>query len=162
VRSLAQRSAAAAKEIKELINNSVEKVEIGTKLVDQTGDTMHEVVTSIKRVSDIVAEIAAASEEQSSGIEQVNEAIMQMDNVTQQNASLVEQEAAAAEALRELAQNLAHTVSIFRLGNEEMAVRVPAPAPAPAPQPQPVRSANVVSLAVVGREKRPGLSPARR
>ncbi|WP_420476533.1 methyl-accepting chemotaxis protein [Noviherbaspirillum sp. ST9] len=162
VRSLAQRSAAAAKEIKELINNSVEKVEIGTKLVDQTGDTMNEVVTSIRRVSDIVAEIAAASREQSSGIEQVNEAIIQMDNVTQQNASLVEQEAAAAEALRELAQNLAHTVSVFRLGNEDAMVAAPVPVAAPVSQPLPARSANVVSLVVAGRDKRAGLSPAQR
>jgi len=166
VRSLAQRSAAAAKEIKELINNSVEKVDVGTKLVDQTGETMNEVVGSIKRVSDIVAEIAAASNEQSSGIEQVNEAIMQMDNVTQQNASLVEQEAAASEALRELAQNLAHTVSVFRLGNEETTLPVAALAAVPSPQPQQppiqVRSAKVVPLVVAGREKRPGVSPASR
>jgi methyl-accepting chemotaxis protein len=114
VRNLAQRSAAAAKEIKELIGDSVEKVGAGTKLVDQAGKTMEEVVTSIKRVTDIMAEITAASQEQSAGIEQVNQAITQMDEVTQQNAALVE-EAAAAESLEEQAQVLAQSVAVFRL-----------------------------------------------
>jgi len=117
VRNLAQRSAAAAKEIKELIGNSVEKVGAGTKLVDQAGKTMEEVVTSIKRVTDIMAEITAASQEQSAGIEQVNQAITQMDEVTQQNAALVEEAAAAAESLEEQAQVLAQAVSVFRLGD---------------------------------------------
>ena len=114
VRNLAQRSAAAAKEIKELIGDSVEKVGAGTKLVDQAGKTMEEVVSSIKRVTDIMAEITAASQEQSAGIEQVNQAITQMDEVTQQNAALVE-EAAAAESLEEQAQVLAQSVAVFRL-----------------------------------------------
>ena len=118
VRNLAQRSAAAAKEIKELIGNSVEKVSDGTKLVDQAGKTMEEVVTSIKRVTDIMAEITAASQEQSAGIEQVNQAITQMDEVTQQNAALVEQAAAAAESLEEQAQVLAQAVAVFRVGDE--------------------------------------------
>jgi len=99
VRNLAQRSAAAAKEIKTLINDSVEKVAAGTDLADKAGKTMDEVVNSVKRVTDIMAEISAASVEQSSGIEQVNQAITQMDDVTQQNAALVEQAAAAAESL---------------------------------------------------------------
>ena len=121
VRNLAQRSAAAAKEIKELIGNSVEKVSDGTKLVDQAGKTMEEVVTSIKRVTDIMAEITAASQEQSAGIEQVNQAITQMDEVTQQNAALVE-EAAAAESLEEQAQVLAQAVAVFRVGDESAMV----------------------------------------
>src|SRR5512147_2455503 len=99
VRNLAQRSAAAAKEIKTLIGDSVDKVENGSKLVANAGQTMDEIVTSIKRVTDIMAEISAASAEQSAGIEQVNTAITQMDEVTQQNAALVEEAAAAAESL---------------------------------------------------------------
>ena len=122
VRNLAQRSAAAAKEIKELIGNSVEKVSDGTKLVDQAGKTMEEVVTSIKRVTDIMAEITAASQEQSAGIEQVNQAITQMDEVTQQNAALVEEAAAAAESLEEQAQVLAQAVAVFRVGDESAMV----------------------------------------
>ena len=126
VRNLAQRSAAAAKEIKELIGNSVEKVGDGTKLVDQAGKTMEEVVGAIKRVTDIMSEITAASQEQSAGIEQVNTAITQMDEVTQQNAALVEEAAAAAESLEEQAQVLAQAVSVFRLGKviEGTATRV--------------------------------------
>jgi methyl-accepting chemotaxis protein len=118
VRNLAQRSAAAAKEIKTLIGDSVEKVGTGTKLVDEAGKTMAEIVTSVKRVTDIMSEITAASQEQSAGIEQVNQAITQMDEVTQQNAALVEQAAAAAESLEEQAQNLAGAVAVFKLGNE--------------------------------------------
>jgi methyl-accepting chemotaxis protein len=115
VRTLAQRSAAAAKEIKELIGDSVEKVGAGTKLVDEAGKTMEEIVSSVKRVTDIMAEITAASQEQSAGIEQVNTAITQMDEVTQQNAALVEQAAAAAESMEEQAGNLATAVSIFKM-----------------------------------------------
>ena len=119
VRNLAQRSAAAAKEIKMLIENSVGKVEVGAKLVDQAGNTMEEVVNSIRRVTDIMAEITAASQEQSAGIEQVNQAITQMDNVTQQNAALVEQAAAAAESLEEQAQSLQTMVNQYQVpGNE--------------------------------------------
>lgn len=118
VRSLAQRSSAAAKEIKLLIGDSVEKVDIGAKLVDQAGTTMDEVLTSIKRVTDIMGEITAASQEQSAGIEQVNQAITQMDQVTQQNAALVEEAAAAAASLQDQATALAGVVSTFKLGNE--------------------------------------------
>ena len=117
VRSLAQRSAAAAKEIKALIGDSVEKVDAGSKLVAQAGSTMDEVVNSVKRVTDIMAEISAASQEQSAGIEQVNQAISQMDQVTQQNAALVEEAAAAAESLQDQAGSLAQTVSVFKLAN---------------------------------------------
>jgi methyl-accepting chemotaxis protein len=115
VRNLAQRSAAAAKEIKALIGDSVGRVETGSKLVGEAGATIQEVVTSVKRVTDIMSEISAASMEQSSGIEQVNTAVTQMDEVTQQNAALVEQAAAAAESLEEQAQSLAQAVSVFRL-----------------------------------------------
>ncbi len=115
VRSLAQRSAAAAKEIKSLIGDSVDKVESGSKLVAQAGSTMDEVVASVRRVTDIIAEISAASQEQSAGIEQVNQAITQMDQVTQQNAALVEEAAAAADSLQEQAGNLSDTVSVFRV-----------------------------------------------
>ncbi len=116
VRNLAQRSAAAAKEIKALIGDSVDKVGAGTKLVDEAGKTMEEIVNSVKRVTDIMSEITAASQEQSAGIEQVNQAITQMDEVTQQNAALVEEAAAAAESLEEQAQNLQAAVAIFNIG----------------------------------------------
>ncbi len=116
VRSLAQRSAGAAKEIKALIEDSVGKVDEGGRLVDEAGHTMDEIVTSVKRVTDIMSEIAAASHEQSAGIEQVNQAVGQMDEMTQQNAALVEEAAAAAESLREQAARLAEAVSVFRVG----------------------------------------------
>jgi methyl-accepting chemotaxis protein len=115
VRNLAQRSAAAAKEIKGLIGDSVAKVDDGARLVDEAGSTMEEIVTSVKRVTDIMAEISLASQEQSAGIEQVNRAIGQMDEATQQNATLVEQAGSAASALQEEAEHLAHLVSIFKL-----------------------------------------------
>jgi len=115
VRNLAQRSASAAKEIKLLIEDSVGKVDAGGKLVDEAGRTMDEVVSSVKRVTDIMSEIAAASMEQSTGIEQVNQAVGQMDEVTQQNAALVEEAAAAAESLQDQAAKLAQAVSVFKL-----------------------------------------------
>ena len=115
VRNLAQRSAAAAKEIKALIGDSVEKVDAGSKLVAEAGTTMDEIVDGVKRVADIMAEITAASQEQSDGIEQVNQAVSQMDQVTQQNAALVEEAAAAAESLQDQAKNLAQAVSVFRV-----------------------------------------------
>ncbi|MEY2688614.1 MAG: hypothetical protein RL375_2812 [Pseudomonadota bacterium] len=115
VRSLAQRSADAAKEIKTLITDSVERVEQGSSLVDQAGRTMEEVVGAIKRVSDIVAEISAASAEQSSGVAQIEQAVTQMDQATQQNAALVEESAAAAESLRHQAQQLVDAVAVFKI-----------------------------------------------
>ena len=127
VRSLAQRSAAAAKEIKTLIEDSVSKVQDGSRLVEEAGHTTEEIVTSIKRVTDIMAEISAASLEQSSGIEQVNTAITQMDDVTQQNAALVEQAAAAAESLEEQAQQMVEVVTRFKLENNGQGQRVAAP-----------------------------------
>jgi len=118
VRSLAQRSAGAAKEIKGLINDSSEKVRVGTDLVDQSGKALAEIVDSVKKVTDIVAEIAAASQEQSAGIDQVNNAVTQMDEMTQQNAALVEEAAAAARAMQEQAGELTRQVNFFRLGND--------------------------------------------
>jgi methyl-accepting chemotaxis protein len=125
VRNLAQRSASAAKEIKELITNSVNKTAEGTKQVEMAGETMQEIVSSVKRVSDIIGEISAASQEQSAGIEQVNEAIMKMDDVTQQNTALVEEAAAAAESMMEQADELMNAISVFQLGthNESKASR---------------------------------------
>ena len=119
VRSLAQRSAEAAKEIKSLISRSVEQVEQGTTLVDQAGKTMDEIVSSIRRVTDIVAEISSASVEQSSGLQQVGEAVGQMDRATQQNAALVEESAAAAESLRDQAQQLVQVVAVFKLAGHQ-------------------------------------------
>ena len=115
VRSLAQRSAAAAKEIKLLIDDSVEKVDNGSKLVDEAGHTMSEIVGSVKRVTDIMGEITSASQEQTAGIEQINQAVAQMDEVTQQNAALVEQAAAAAQSLQEQAAALSGVVSVFQV-----------------------------------------------
>ena len=125
VRTLAQRSAAAAKEIKSLIDDSVHKVEDGTRLVDQAGKTMDEVVNSVKRVTDIMAEISAASQEQSAGIAQVNQAVTQMDEVTQQNAALVEEAAAAAESLQEQSSNLVQAVAIFKLAQGDERIMAP-------------------------------------
>lgn len=115
VRNLAQRSAAAAKEIKTLISDSVEKVQSGSQLVDQAGQTMGEVVDSVKRVSDIMSEITAASQEQSSGIQEIGRAVAQMDEMTQQNSALVEQAAAAAESLEEQANQLTSSLEVFKL-----------------------------------------------
>ncbi len=156
VRNLAQRSAAAAKEIKALIGDSVEKVGTGTKLVDEAGKTMEEIVTSVKRVTDIMSEITAASQEQSAGIEQVNQAITQMDQVTQQNAALVEEAAAAAESLEEQAQNLAQAVSVFKLDHgaaDGMARAVPKPAAA-------ARTHTATVMQLAARKKPQPIKPA--
>ena len=128
VRSLAQRSAAAAKEIKTLIGDSVEKVGVGSKLVSQAGSTMEEIVASVKRVSDIMGEIASASREQEAGIGLINEAISGMDSMTQQNAALVHEATATADSLQEQAGNLAEVVSVFKLGHstEDYALLTPA------------------------------------
>jgi methyl-accepting chemotaxis protein len=146
VRNLAQRSAAAAKEIKGLIGDSVEKVEGGAKLVSEAGQTMREIVASVKRVTDIMSEIAAASLEQSSGIEQVNQAIVSMDESTQQNAALVEQAAAAAESLEQQAVTLADSTARFRVNREfgrrvsPRSLPVPAPKSVAMPSPGPMRT----------------------
>jgi len=149
VRSLAGRSAEAAKDIKSLIGASVERVEQGSTLVEQAGVTMTEVVSSIKRVTDIMGEISAASVEQSSGVSQVAEAVSQMDQVTQQNAALVEESAAAAESLKTQAQALVQTVAVFQLaaGRPSQPAAARAVAATPRPQPErrgPGRATNVV------------------
>jgi methyl-accepting chemotaxis protein len=118
VRNLAGRSATAAKEIKALIQDSVAKVDEGSKLVDESGRTLDEIVSAVKKVTDIVAEIAAASREQSSGIEQVNKAVMQMDQTTQQNAALVEEASAASQAIVEQAQTLNSMIDRYNVGGE--------------------------------------------
>jgi methyl-accepting chemotaxis protein len=117
VRGLAQRSATAAKEIKTLIDDSVEQVDAGSLLVNKAGATMQDVVTAIRRVTDLMGEISAASQEQTAGIEQVQHAVTQMDQTTQQNAALVEEAAAAAQALQKQAGTLAQVVGVFKLGN---------------------------------------------
>ncbi|UVH58932.1 methyl-accepting chemotaxis protein [Variovorax paradoxus] len=148
VRSLAQRSAAAAKEIKTLIGDSVEKVEEGSKQVEEAGRTMDEIVGSVKRVTDIMGEITAASQEQTSGIEQINQAITQMDQVTQQNAALVEEASAAAQSLQEQAGSLVQAVSVFKLDANAVATTRPGftritPIPKPA-KPAPKRPAKAL------------------
>jgi len=135
VRSLAGRSAEAAKEIKSLINASVERVEQGTVLVDKAGTTMTEIVTSIRRVTDIMGEISAASNEQSAGVSQIGEAVQQMDTVTQQNAALVEQMAAAASSLKGQAEELVQVVSTFKLNAGRLAPRPPHPTKPPPSKP---------------------------
>ncbi|WP_229751249.1 methyl-accepting chemotaxis protein [Undibacterium terreum] len=133
VRNLAQRSAGAAKEIKMLIGDSVDKVDQGSKLVDEAGKTMGEIVNSVQHVADIMSEITAASQEQSSGIEQVNLAITQMDEMTQQNAALVEQAAAAAESMREQSDRLSDVVSQFRINEVQTATSAANPRPVARP-----------------------------
>jgi methyl-accepting chemotaxis protein len=130
VRTLAQRSAAAAKEIKALIGESVNRVDAGSKLVAEAGRTISEIVQSVKRVTDIMSEISSASQEQSTGIEQVNQAVSQMDQVTQQNAALVEEASAAAHSMAEQAQALRDTVAVFKVGDSD-SVRVPRGVTAP-------------------------------
>jgi methyl-accepting chemotaxis protein len=132
VRSLAQRSAEAAKEIKSLIGTSVDKVETGSKLVQDAGSTMDEIVASVQRVTDIIGEISAAAMEQSQGIGNVNEAVTRLDQMTQQNAALVEESAAAAESLKEQAHKMTTVVATFQTGDS---YKAPAPAARPAPKP---------------------------
>jgi methyl-accepting chemotaxis protein len=137
VRTLAQRSAAAAREIKALIGESVDRVNAGSKLVEEAGGTINEIVRSVKRVTDIIGEISSASQEQSTGIEQVNQAVVQMDQVTQQNAALVEEASAAAHSMAEQAQSLRDAVTVFKVDDREPSAsrvivpqsnpRVPAP-----------------------------------
>ncbi|MGB9990077.1 methyl-accepting chemotaxis protein [Massilia sp. SM-13] len=135
VRNLAQRSAQAAREIKELIGDSAGKVDSGARLVDQAGATMQEIVSSVQRVTDIMAEISTASEEQTAGLGQINQAIGHMDSITQQNVALVEEAAAAADALQEQAGRLASTVSVFRTDARQPVATPPAPTPAAASRP---------------------------
>ena len=158
VRSLAQRSADAAKEIKSLISASVERVEHGTALVDRAGVTMTEIVNSIARVTDIMGEISAASSEQSDGVGQISQAITQMDQATQQNAALVEESAAAAESLRDQAQQLVQVVAVFKLDGATSAAN------ASAARPVAGVAARPVVKAVPARQPaaRPAMKPAGR
>ena len=135
VRSLAQRSAEAAREIKTLIAASVEKVEAGSRLVQQAGSAMGDIVGGVQRVSDVIGEISAATAEQTSGLRQVNEAVAQLDRMTQQNAALVEESAAAAESLAEQSRKLSGVVAAFRVGGAPAAAPVAAPRPTPTPTP---------------------------
>ncbi|WP_428506093.1 methyl-accepting chemotaxis protein [Roseateles sp.] len=181
VRSLAQRSAEAAKEIKGLIGASVDRVEVGSKLVEAAGASMNDIVSSVQRVTDIIGEITAASSEQSDGIGQVNGAVVQLDQMTQQNAALVEESAAAAESLRDQAQRLTEVVSVFRLGADEgqagrSAARSPAPRsssmnssaqfkkPAvhssPSPSPKPAPKAGATRPAAASSSPTPNPAPA--
>ncbi len=158
VRNLAQRSAAAAKEIKALIEDSVTKVASGATLVDQAGATMSDVVDAVKRVTDIMGEITAASLEQSSGIEEVNQAVTQMDHATQQNAALVEEAAAAAESLQEQAQHLAEAVAVFKLDHKASGVSrlIEALAAKPVTERRgPQRARNVTRLPTVAAPRTP-------
>jgi methyl-accepting chemotaxis protein len=140
VRSLAQRSAAAAKEIKGLIGASVDRVEVGSRLVQEAGSSMNEIVASVQRVSDIIGEISTASAEQSDGIGNVNGSVVQLDQMTQQNAALVEESAAAAESLKEQAHRLIEAVSVFRLAAGQQQRSQPSAA-ASAPRPAPAGTA---------------------
>ena len=146
VRNLAQRSAAAAKEIKDLIVDSGSKVEAGSKLVDSAGATMQDIVVSVQRVADLMGEIASASQEQSQGIAQVNATVTQMDDATQQNAALVEEAAAAAQSLQDQAARLAQVVSVFKLEEAGQAAQ---------PQPQPRRAAHKPALPTPSRPAAP-------
>ncbi len=161
VRSLAQRSAAAAKEIKTLIGDSVQKVNAGSRLVDDAGSTMQEVVASVRRVTDIMGEITAASQEQTTGIEQINQAVIQMDSVTQQNAALVEQAAAAAASLQHQAGSLAQVVGVFKLHHSEALHALPAtPKAAVSVLPQKAAAVQIANKAVPPpkEDKRPELA----
>jgi len=151
VRSLAQRSAEAAKEIKALIDDSVQKVGEGSRQVLEAGNTMDEIVGSVQRVTDIMAEITAASQEQTSGIGQINQAITQMDQVTQQNAALVEEAAAAAQSLQEQAGTLSQVVGVFQLDSPGQPLAPVARPAAPRQQPSPARQGLAASRPAAGR-----------
>jgi methyl-accepting chemotaxis protein len=170
VRSLAQRSAQAAKEIKNLIGASVDRVEAGSRLVADAGATMSEIVSSVQRVSDIIGEITSAAAEQSDGISQVNTSVVELDQMTQQNAALVEESAAAAEGLKEQATRLAQVVSSFKLGNAEATPAVssvmaappvaPKPAPHPTPAAAPVKPAPAPAPRAAAKAPAPAPTPA--
>ncbi|MBD7923033.1 methyl-accepting chemotaxis protein, partial [Xanthomonas bonasiae] len=161
VRTLAQRSASAAKEIKELIDDSVSRVAEGSALVGQAGKTMHEIVSSVQRVTDIMSEISAASQEQYAGIEQVNQTVTQMDESTQQNAALVEEASAAARSMEQQATELAQAVALFKLEENAVPVRQPTPAIAPKPRsyarpvpsPAPTAARRLQAVAAVTNDK---------
>jgi hypothetical protein len=163
VRSLAQRSAQAAKEIKGLIGSSVDRVEAGSRLAAEAGQTMSEIVGSAQRVSDIIGEIMAATSEQSDGIGQVNVAVNQLDQMTQQNAALVEESAAAAESLKDQATRLAQVVQVFRIASAaEQPVAAtrspPATRPSGSARPSPSAAAKPLSKPAAIALKRPALA----
>ncbi len=169
VRSLAQRSAEAAREIKALIGASVEKVDSGSRLVADAGATMQEIVASVQRVADIVAEISAAAAEQSQGIAQVNQSVAQLDQTTQQNAALVEESAAAAESLREQSRQLSGVVSAFQIADHAAGTHAkaspatPAPPPAPAhhqPPPAGAQPPKVVAKQALAKARQGNAAPA--
>jgi methyl-accepting chemotaxis protein len=163
VRNLAQRSASAAREIKELINDSVEKVDAGSRLVDQAGTTMDRIVTSVQRVADIMTEIASASQEQSSGIAQVNTTITTMDSATQQNAALVEEAAAAAASMREQALRLSEAIAAFRIDDRGAAsVRPVAVARPVVPPGRPTVTPKLPSARPAGTRASPPATGARK
>jgi methyl-accepting chemotaxis protein-1 (serine sensor receptor) len=159
VRTLAQRSASAAKEIKELIDDSVSRVAEGSALVGQAGKTMHEIVSSVQRVTDIMGEISAASQEQYAGIEQVNQTVTQMDESTQQNAALVEEASAAARSMEQQATELSQAVALFKLEEHAAPQRQPTLAIAPKPRsytrpaPAPIAARRAQSVAVMSTDK---------
>ncbi|MET3009364.1 methyl-accepting chemotaxis protein [Stenotrophomonas koreensis] len=160
VRTLAQRSAAAAKEIKDLIDDSVGKVNQGSTLVRRAGSTMQEIVNSVQRVTGIMAEISAASQEQTAGIEQVNQTVMQMDEATQQNAALVEEASAAARAMEEQANQLADAVAVFRLAEHSQPARSAAPALRPATTTTARRTATPAATRSTGKATAPARASA--
>jgi methyl-accepting chemotaxis protein len=158
VRNLAQRSAAAAKEIKALIDDSVQQVDAGARLVDQAGATMSEIVASVQRVTDIMGEISSATEEQTSGIAQIGQAVSQMDQATQQNAALVEEAGAAAHSLHDQASELAQVVSVFKLSAQPAVARSTAEVkPLVRPRPEAGRPAPVAITQQMTSSRRTGL-----
>ena len=160
VRSLAQRSAEAAREIKALIGASVEKVENGTRLVGEAGGSMEEIVAGVRRVTDVIGEISAATSEQSSGLRQVNEAVAQLDQMTQQNAALVEESAAAAQSMAEQSRRLTEVVGRFRVNGSERAASAPPTVPAAAPQPA-AGSPRQLASQVVAKVQQPAAKAAK-
>ena len=160
VRTLAQCSASAAKEIKGLIEDSVAKVAQGSALVDQAGQTMSEIVSSVERVSNVIGEISAASQEQASGIEQVNQAVSQMDETTQQNAALVEEATAAARSMEDQSVQLATAVAVFKV-NERAQGKTPATASASLTKPGAVDGSRLSQTAYAGKPTPPKALPAR-
>ncbi|WP_086966919.1 methyl-accepting chemotaxis protein [Caballeronia glebae] len=162
VRSLAQRSSAAAKEIKELIDTSVARVRTGTTLVDEAGRTMNEIIGAVQRVTDIMGEIAAASEEQSSGIEQVSRAVTQMDEVTQQNAALVEEAAAAAQSLEDQAARLRQAVAVFQVADGGAPLAALAASAATSTQPVKIASRATITTRVSAKPATTTSAPAKR
>jgi len=156
VRNLAGRSATAAKEIKELIRDSVQKVEEGSTLVGQSGQTLEQIVSAVKKVSDIIAEIAASSQEQSAGIDQVNTAVAQLDEMTQQNAALVEQATAAGQSMADQSQALSDALAKYDMGTAAASIAAAAPIAAPAPK-RPARAAPGAARGEAGSTGRPPL-----